>query len=92
VKPPALVPRELRFEVDSRAWPDARGGGRGLVHVARPSDAALASLAREVRAARPESIAVCLLHAYAEPELEQRVARALRCASRPRSSTPRSCP
>jgi N-methylhydantoinase A len=77
VKPPELVPRELRFEVVARAWPDPVDRRGRLMHVAVPDTSALDALVRAVAAARPESIAVCLLHSYAEPEMERRVARAL---------------
>lgn len=69
-----LVPRELRFEIRQRAWPDGRGG---LERVAEPSALELAELARRVERAAPQSIAVCLLHSYADPSMEVRVARAL---------------
>jgi len=76
-KPEPLVPRELRFEVAQRSWPDPEPGARGLVQVAEPSAPELAALARELRGARVESIAIGLLHAYAEPGIEERVAAAL---------------
>jgi N-methylhydantoinase A len=77
VKPEPLVPRELRFEVRQRSWPSLASGGRALEEVERPSDAELADLARAIERARPDSIAVCLLHSYADPAIEERVARAL---------------
>jgi N-methylhydantoinase A len=77
VKPAPIVPRELRFEVASRAWPDPWGNGRGLVHVERPSARELAQLRRTLARAKPDSIAVCLLHSYAEPEIEREIAHAL---------------
>jgi len=75
VKTPRLVPRELCFEVAQRSWPDPEG--RGLVEVERPSRAELARLRRALARAAPESIAIGLLHAYADPAIEQRVAAAL---------------
>ena len=75
VKPAPLVPRELRFEIGQRSWPAPEGGG--VVEVERPSDGELRRLARRLRRARPEAIAIGLLHAYADPEIEERVARAL---------------
>lgn len=74
-KPAPLVARELRFEVPQRSWPRADGGG--LEEVRAPSPAELAHLVDEVRASGAESIAVCLLHSYADPSIEERVARAL---------------
>jgi N-methylhydantoinase A len=76
VKTSRLVPRELCFEVAQRSWPDP--DGRGTVEVERPSRAELARLRRELARAAPESIAVGLLHAYADPGIEERVGRALR--------------
>lgn len=83
VKPEPLVPRELRFEVSSRQWPDPevrdtqRGGGRRMVDVETPTERELAQLRRKLAAARVESVAVCLLHSYADPSQEERIARAL---------------
>ncbi len=74
-KPAPLVERELRFEIDQRTWPDPATGAP--VEVRRPSAAARRALLAELRAARPDSVAVCLLHAYADPEIELEVARAL---------------
>lgn len=69
-----LAPRELRFEVPQRSWPGLDGA---LVEVRRPGARDLARLARAIGRAAPESIAVCLLHAYADPAIEARVAEAL---------------
>jgi N-methylhydantoinase A len=74
-KPAPLVPRALRFEVRSRHWP--RIDGRGLERVSEPSAAELARLARALRAAGAEAVAVCLLHSWADPRPERRLARAL---------------
>ena len=71
-KPAPLVPRRRRFEVAERTSPDG---------VERPvDDAAIESLVADLRDADVESVAVCLLHAYAHPENEERVAEALRAA------------
>jgi N-methylhydantoinase A len=75
-KPAALVPRERRFEVAQRSWPDPDQGG-AVVEVRRPSEADLARLRAEVAASGAESVAVCLLHSYADPSIERRVADAL---------------
>ncbi len=77
VKPAPIVPRERRFEIGQRSWPDPRSKGRSLVEVERPSRRELAALARALSRSRSESIAVCLLHAYADPGIERRVAAAL---------------
>ncbi|RLM75898.1 hydantoinase/oxoprolinase family protein [Halorubrum sp. Atlit-26R] len=71
-KPTPLVPRRRRFEVPERATVDG---------VERPvEDEAIDSLVADLRDADVESVAVCLLHAYAHPENEERVAEVLRDA------------
>ncbi|MWV66053.1 hydantoinase/oxoprolinase family protein [Halorubrum sp. JWXQ-INN 858] len=69
-KPPTLVPRRRRFEIDERATP---AGIESAV-----DDDAVRELAAEIDATDAESVAVCLLHAYASPENERRVAAILR--------------
>ena len=69
-KPEPLVPRRRRFEIDERAAP---GGIETPV-----DDDAIRETAAEIAATDAESVAVCLLHAYAHPENEQRVANVLR--------------
>ncbi len=65
-RPPALVPRELSFEVPERML------HTGEVH--RPLDEAAAVEAiRAARAANVTAIAVCLLHAYANAAHERRL-------------------
>jgi len=69
-KPTPLVPRRRRFEVAERATPDG---------VERPvDDEDVETLVADLREADVESVAVCLLHAYAHPENERRVAAGLR--------------
>ncbi|TKX84227.1 hydantoinase/oxoprolinase family protein, partial [Halorubrum sp. SS5] len=71
-KPTPLVPRRRRFEVPERATVDG---------IERPvDDAAIESLVADLRDADVESVAVCLLHAYAHPENEDRLADGLRDA------------
>jgi N-methylhydantoinase A len=65
-----IVAPELTFELDERCDPD------GAVRVAL-DDAQLDELVRWVAGARVEAVAVCLLHAYANPEHERRVGAAL---------------
>ncbi len=68
-KPAPLVPRAWRFEIDERATPD------GIEREVRPSDV------RDVARAIPDaadSVAICLLFAYAHPANEQQVAAILR--------------
>jgi N-methylhydantoinase A len=72
-----LAPRELRFGVDQRTWPAADGSGR-LELQRRPTAEELSALVQAVAAARPEAIAIGLLHSYADPSSEREVAEALR--------------
>src|SRR5216110_1283540 len=65
-KPPPLVERRLRVEVDERV--NAQGG------IDRPLDeASVERAARFLLDERVEAIAVCLLHSYLNPAHEQRV-------------------
>jgi N-methylhydantoinase A len=71
-RPPALVPRELRFTVDERTGPDG---------VLRPLDGdSLDAAVGAVRDAGVEAVAVCLLFSFLHPEHERRVGEALRDA------------
>lgn len=70
VKCDPLVTRERRFEVDQRSFPN----GAGLEHAATPTDSDLDKLARAIRRSGARSIAVCLLHSYADPSIERHVA------------------
>ena len=77
-RPPPLVPRELRFGVSERVGPD------GSIIVALDGQ----SLARTVKQIadfkpRAESVAVCLLFSFANPEHEQLIARALEAIDLP---------
>ncbi|MGH7723964.1 MAG: hydantoinase/oxoprolinase family protein [Candidatus Eiseniibacteriota bacterium] len=69
-RPPSLVPAGAALGLDERTGP----GGEALVPL-RP--AALAAVVRRARRLRPEAVAVCLLHSYANPSNERRVGRAL---------------
>ena len=69
-KPPPLVPRRLRLEVGGRLGPR---GQEWEPLDQRDVDAA----ARQLAAAGVESVAICLLHSYANPEHEQALARSL---------------
>jgi N-methylhydantoinase A len=70
-RPVPLVPRDLRVEVDERLY--ATG------EVLRPiDDASVTAAIGALEAARVESVAVCLLHAYANAAHEQRVGEMLR--------------
>jgi N-methylhydantoinase A len=65
-KPAPLIPRDLRFTVPERM------GAKG--DVLRPLDeAAVAALVPELQALKVQSLAIGLLHAYANPDHERRV-------------------
>jgi len=70
-----LVPRRLRFEVPARIWP--REDGPGFLEIHRPSRTELASLKKKLEAARVEAVAVCLLHSWADPRMEEQIGRSL---------------
>jgi len=65
-RPPALVPRELSFEVSERVLHTGE--------ILRPLDETQARAAiRAAKAANVTAIAVCLLHSYANPVHERRL-------------------
>jgi N-methylhydantoinase A len=69
-KPEPLVPRPLRFEVPERIAVDGA--------VLRPLDgAALAALASRIRDSGAESLAICFLQAWANPQHETRAEQIL---------------
>ena len=69
-KPPTLVPRQLRLEVEERV--DARGT------ILRPLDRAGVLEAIEVfRRHQVQAVAVCLLHSYANPSHEEAIGEIL---------------
>ena len=72
-KPRALVERRLRLEVTEKMRPD------GSVAVALEADSLEPVLAM-LRAEKVVSVAICLLHSYANPAHEREVARAVRDA------------
>ena len=65
-RPDPLVPRRLRFEVAERIL-HTGAGHRAL------DEAGVAAIARALRRHKVEAVAVCLLHAYANPVHEQRI-------------------
>ena len=78
--PEALVPDELRFELDERVLPD----GEVLV----PLDPQqVEGLIPRLRSAGVDSVAVCLLFSFLRPEHENRIAERLRTAGFPVSSS-----
>jgi N-methylhydantoinase A len=64
--PEPPVPPELTFEVDERTT------AAGKV-TREPSEAEMDRLAEAVSARRPEAVAICLLHSYANPNNERRL-------------------
>src|SRR3954449_12455677 len=73
-RPKPLIPRELTFEVTERM------NAKGEVLTARNARYAPA-LAKALAAEGIESVAVCFLHAYANPSHERRVGDILRAAN-----------
>jgi N-methylhydantoinase A len=70
-RPVPLVSRDLRFEVDERLYASGE--------VLRALDETTASaVIKALRAAAVESVAVCLLHSYANPAHEERLGQLLR--------------
>jgi N-methylhydantoinase A len=69
-KPPNLLPREQVVGVAERL------GADGAV-VTRLEAGEVERVCRRVQELAPESLAICLLHAYANPEHEERLAQAL---------------
>ncbi|AHY47769.1 N-methylhydantoinase A/acetone carboxylase beta subunit [Rubrobacter radiotolerans] len=69
-RPPALVPRELRFTVRERMGPDGE--------VEPLDEGSLKKVVAALRQAEVEAVAVCLLFAFLYPEHERRVGEALR--------------
>jgi len=69
--PKPLVPRRRRFGVDERMMHDGS--------VRRPLDeTSLDCVLNDLEEAKPDAIAICLLHSYANPDHEQRVTEAVR--------------
>src|SRR3712207_4593297 len=69
-RPPALVPRELRFTVKERM------GSEG--EISPLDEASVKAAISAIREAEVEAVAVCLLFAFMHPEHERRVGEALR--------------
>ena len=70
-RPPALVPRNLRMSVAERL--DEKGG-----ELLRLKASDIKALKQKLRKAGVESVAICLLHSYANPSHEEKVADAVR--------------
>jgi len=69
--PPAVIPRALRIPVNERVRYDGK-------ILQAPEPAELEQIVRLLIAEDVESVAVCCIHAYANPENEHRVAQTLR--------------
>jgi N-methylhydantoinase A len=78
VRPPPLVPDDLRFGLRERVT------ATGEV-LESPDDAEITTLVRRLRKARVESIAICLLFSFIDPRHEQQIARALAALNIPLS-------
>src|SRR5258708_13261771 len=72
-KPLALVERGLGLEVVEKMWPDG-----GVAEALDPLS--VAAVIRTLTRERVESVAICLLHSYANPAHEKVVAQAVRRA------------
>ena len=72
-RPKPLIPRELTFEVPERI----NAGGEVLTPL---DDAEVEQLVATLGTQKVEAVAVCLLHAYANPAHERRVGEILRAA------------
>jgi N-methylhydantoinase A len=71
-RPPALVPRDLRFTVRERVGP------HGVID--ELADSEIERVVGELERAGVESVAVCLLFGYLFPEHERRLGRAVKAA------------
>jgi N-methylhydantoinase A len=85
VRPPPLVPQELRFGVTERV----AASGEVLVKLEEES---LSRLFKKLKRARVESVAVSLLFSFIHPEHERRIARALSALNVPLSVSHRILP
>ncbi len=82
---PPLVPRERRLGIAGRLGPQGE-------EVTPLDDGELATLAARVGDSGAESVAVCLLHSYADPAHEEAVAEALTALDLPLSVSSRLLP
>jgi N-methylhydantoinase A len=73
-RPKPLIARELTFEVNERI------NAKGEV-LARLDDSEVEALAETLAGQSVEAVAVCLIHAYANPEHERRIGTILRRAA-----------
>ena len=83
VRPEPLIPRSRRFEVTERVWPaeptsDAPEDKGALVVIDALEDSEIEKACAAVLASGATSVAVCLLHSYANPGPEERLAARFR--------------
>lgn len=71
VKPPTLVERKMRFEVDERIGPNGE-----VLRPVREND--VRAVAKRIRDTGAQSVAVCLINSYAFPQHEEIVGAILR--------------
>jgi len=83
-RPEPLIGREMRFGVRERTWYDGQ--------IAQPVDQAEIAALLNSPAGTAEAFAVCLLHSYANPESENRLAAMLEKLGRPLSVSHRLLP
>ena len=70
VRPPPLVPDDLRFGVRGRVT------SSGEV-IESPDSAEISRLVRQLKKAKVESVAICLLFSFVNPRFEEQIAEAL---------------
>ncbi len=70
-RPQALIPRSHRFEIQQRSWPDESGQ---LVEIQKPTPAQVKRLKHALQRSKATSLALCLLHSYADPSIELKLA------------------
>jgi N-methylhydantoinase A len=68
--PEPPIPRELTFEIAERTTAE------GAI-LTEPGDAAIDALGEQIRGADVQAVAICLLHSYANPANERKIARRL---------------
>ena len=78
VKPPPLVPDDLRFGLSGRVT------ATGEV-IEAPNETELSALIGRLKRAKVDSVAICLLFSFLDPEFEQRIAAALSVLNLPLS-------
>jgi N-methylhydantoinase A len=78
VRPPPLVPDDLRFGLRERVT------STGEV-LESPDDAEISALVRRLKKAKVDSVAICLLFSFVNSGFEEQLARALACLNVPLS-------